>query len=255
MATEQIPTTLIADDAVTNAKIGADAVSTTEIANDASISTSGNIATTGSGALTVAGTSTLTGALTASGGIANAGTITAGTLGANVVFNDTHKDIRKDDYILLGFAASTDYNSQVDITSTSSNLWDETYKGSGITHPYNPSGSQYYGKFKVSKAGLYLVWFNMHNDSWTDDNNEIKLRRNGMDLNNSSQSSDIAGNIGGRLYTANAAEVRYITSGTKIIAVPLNANDYLNLYGQGNFYGDPGAPMGQFGAIRLGDRV
>ena len=34
MATEQIPTTLIADDAVTNAKIGADAVSTTEIAND-----------------------------------------------------------------------------------------------------------------------------------------------------------------------------------------------------------------------------
>ena len=85
MATEQIPTTLIADDAVTNAKIGADAVSTTEIANDASISTSGNIATTGSGTLTVAGTSTLTGALTASGGIANAGTISAGTIGNNVV--------------------------------------------------------------------------------------------------------------------------------------------------------------------------
>ena len=88
MATEQIPTTLIADDAVTNAKIGADAVSTTEIANDASISTSGNIATTGSGTLTVAGTSTLTGALTASGGIANAGTISAGTIGGNVVFPD-----------------------------------------------------------------------------------------------------------------------------------------------------------------------
>ena len=63
MATEKIPTSIIADDAVTNAKIGADAVSTTEIANDASISTSGNIATTGSGTLTVAGTSTLTGAL------------------------------------------------------------------------------------------------------------------------------------------------------------------------------------------------
>ena len=84
MATEQIPTTLIADDAVTNAKIGADAVSTTEIANDASISTSGNIATTGSGTLTVAGTSTLTGALTASGGIANAGTISAGNIGSAV---------------------------------------------------------------------------------------------------------------------------------------------------------------------------
>ena len=73
MATEQIPTTLIADDAVTNAKIGADAVSTTEIANDASISTSGNIATTGSGTLTVAGAS-------------NFGSIASGTLGSSVVF-------------------------------------------------------------------------------------------------------------------------------------------------------------------------
>ena len=82
MATEQIPTTLIADDAVTNAKIGADAVSTTEIANDASISTSGNIATTGSGTLTVAGASTF------SGGIANSGTITAGTIGSNVTIAD-----------------------------------------------------------------------------------------------------------------------------------------------------------------------
>ena len=78
MATEKISTSIIADDAVTNAKIGADAVSTTEIANDASISTSGNITTTGSGTLTVAGASTF------SGGIANAGTITAGTIGSSV---------------------------------------------------------------------------------------------------------------------------------------------------------------------------
>ena len=53
MATEKISTSIIADDAV----------STDQIANNASISTSGNIATTGSGTLTVAGTSTLTGAL------------------------------------------------------------------------------------------------------------------------------------------------------------------------------------------------
>ena len=32
MATEQIPTTLIADDAVTNAKIGADAINTSVFA-------------------------------------------------------------------------------------------------------------------------------------------------------------------------------------------------------------------------------
>lgn len=69
MATEKISTSIIADDAV----------STDQIANNASISTSGNIATTGSGTLTSAG------AFTASGGIANAGTITAGTLGSSVV--------------------------------------------------------------------------------------------------------------------------------------------------------------------------
>ena len=195
------------------------------------------------------------GGLTFNGGIDNSGTISAGTLGANVAFNDAHKDIRKDDYILLGFAASTDYNSEVDITSTSSNLWDETYKGSGITHPYNPSGSQYYGRFKVSKAGIYLVWFNMHNESYTDDTNEVRLRRNGADLDDSSHSSDIAGNKGGRGYLSMANEIRYPTGGTKIIAVPLNANDYLNVYGRGHYYGSSDAPMGQFGAIRLGDRI
>ena len=64
MALDKITTDIIADDAGTAAKIGADAVGTTEIANDASISTSGNIATTGSGTLTVAGTSALNGDVT-----------------------------------------------------------------------------------------------------------------------------------------------------------------------------------------------
>ena len=113
MATEQIPTTLIADDAVTNAKIGADAVSTTEIANDASISTSGNIATTGSGTLTVAGTSTLTGALTASGGIANSGTITAGTLGSSVTVQAGSPIA-----VTLARSASSSTTSYVDFNNT-----------------------------------------------------------------------------------------------------------------------------------------
>ena len=193
--------------------------------------------------------------LASDGNVSITNTLSAGTIGANVAFNDAHKDIRKDDYILLSIATTTDYNSLADITSTSSSLWGEVYKGSGITHPYNPSGSQYYGRFKVSKAGLYLVWFSMHNTSSTDDTNEVKLNRNGTDLDNSSHSSDIAGNQGGRGYLTGATEIRYPTSGTKIIAVPLNANDYLNLVGQGNFYGSTSGPMGQFGAIRLGDRI
>ena len=76
MALDKITTDNIADDAVTAAKIvagaveadiRADAIGTAEIANDVTISTSGNIATTGSGTLTVAGITTLTGTQTMTG--------------------------------------------------------------------------------------------------------------------------------------------------------------------------------------------
>ena len=243
MATEQIPTGLIADDAVTTAKVADDAITGALIENNPTIA----------GNLTVSGTTTTTGAFTASGGIANAGTISAGTLGANVAFNNAHKDIRKEDYILLGFAVTTDYNGMADITSTSSNLWEEVYKGSGITHPYHPTSTNLYGRFKVSKAGLYLVWWSMHNASWTNDTNEVIIVRNGGYITGSH--SDSAGSYGGRGYISDAAETRYVTSGTKIVILPLNADDNLNLYGQGNYYGTTQNPMGQFGAIRLGDRV
>ena len=70
MALDKITTDIIAGDAVTAAKIvagaveadiRADAIGTAEIANDVTISTSGDISTTGSGTLTVAGTSALNG--------------------------------------------------------------------------------------------------------------------------------------------------------------------------------------------------
>ena len=70
MALDKITTDIIADDAVTAAKIvagaveadiRADAIGTAEIANDVTISTSGDISTTGTGTLTVAGTSALNG--------------------------------------------------------------------------------------------------------------------------------------------------------------------------------------------------
>jgi len=73
MALDKITTDIIADDAVTAAKIvagaveadiRADAIGTTELANDVTISTSGNISTTGTGTLTVAGASTLNGDVT-----------------------------------------------------------------------------------------------------------------------------------------------------------------------------------------------
>ena len=98
MATEQIPTDLIADDAV----------NTDQIANNASISTSGNITTTGSGTLTVAGASTLT------GGIANAGTITAGTIGGGVAMASSGLTVRNITQVSLG----SDQSLSNDATAT-----------------------------------------------------------------------------------------------------------------------------------------
>ena len=65
MALDKITTDIIADDAVTAAKIvagaveadiRADAIGTAEIANDVTISTSGNISTTGTGSISTSTT-------------------------------------------------------------------------------------------------------------------------------------------------------------------------------------------------------
>ena len=56
MALDKITTGIINDDAVTSAKIPADAIGTTEIANNATISTSGDISTTGTGAISTSTT-------------------------------------------------------------------------------------------------------------------------------------------------------------------------------------------------------
>ena len=240
MATEQIPTDLIADDAV----------STDKIANDASISTSGNITTTGSGTLTVAGTSTLTGALTASGGITNAGTISAGTLGANVAFNDAHKDIRIEDSIQLALTTATSITSSF-LVSTSA-IWTEMWKGSGITHPYHPSSTAEYGKFKVGKAGLYLVWYDLHNDGTTNTTAELFLLVNGHYINNSNVTANNRAGAKTRSYISNADEIAFPSHGACIFAIPLDANDSLTVYGSGAFYGEADSPMGMYGAIRIG---
>ena len=100
MALDKITTDIIADDAVTAAKIvagaveadiRADAIGTAEIANDVTISTSGNISTTGSGTLTVAGVTTLTGTSTLTG----AQTMTGDTTHNGDVSMATNKKIKQ----------------------------------------------------------------------------------------------------------------------------------------------------------------
>ena len=108
MATEQIPTTLIADDAVTTAKVADDAVTTAKVADDAI-----------TGALiennpTIAGTLNVTGAFTAAGGIANAGTITAGTIGGGVAMASSGVTVRNITQVSLG----SDQSLSNDATAT-----------------------------------------------------------------------------------------------------------------------------------------
>ena len=172
------------------------------------------------------------------------------TLGANVVFNDAHKDISKDDYVMLGLDSNVAVSSDGLISSSA--IWHNFYKGSNITHPYHPTSTAEYGMFKVAKAGFYLVWANLHNNGNHDISSEIYLRRNNYDLNHSNHSvSTRMGSIP-RLYINSGAEIGYPTLGAKLWGVLLDANDYLHLHGSGDFYGDGNSTMGIFGAVRLG---
>jgi hypothetical protein len=69
IATDGTLTSTAIGEVIVAGDIADDAVGTAELANDVTISTSGNIATTGSGTLTVAGTTTLTGNTTHNGNV------------------------------------------------------------------------------------------------------------------------------------------------------------------------------------------
>jgi hypothetical protein len=69
MAISKIPGAGVSADTLEAGDIADDAIGTAELANDVTISTSGNIATTGSGTLTVAGTTTMTGDTTHNGNV------------------------------------------------------------------------------------------------------------------------------------------------------------------------------------------
>jgi hypothetical protein len=83
MAFSKVTGAGVATDTLKAEDIAADAIGTAELANDVSISTSGNIATTGSGTLAVAGASTHTGAVTNSSTLQQTGQVTMGSGGTN----------------------------------------------------------------------------------------------------------------------------------------------------------------------------
>jgi len=86
VADGSVTTAKLDDVGVTTAKIANDAVTGAKIENNPTIA--GNLSVGGTASIT--GISTFTGASTFSGGIANTGTISAGTIGTDVVFPAGH---------------------------------------------------------------------------------------------------------------------------------------------------------------------
>ena len=98
MAFSKVTGAGVATDTLKAEDIAADAIGTAELANDVSISTSGNIATTGSGTLAVAGTSTHTGAVTNASTSALQGAVTLNS-GSNTITLPTIRST-KSNYVL-----------------------------------------------------------------------------------------------------------------------------------------------------------
>ena len=98
MAFSKVTGAGVATDTLKAEDIAADAIGTAELANDVSISTSGNIATTGSGTLAVAGTSTHTGAVTNASTSALQGSVTLNS-GSNTITLPTIR-ATKSNYVL-----------------------------------------------------------------------------------------------------------------------------------------------------------
>ena len=160
--------------------------------------------------------------------IANA-TITAGTIGSAVTFNDAHKDIDVDaDYFYAALGSAW-------VSSTAViDFDDHIILGSNVTHDSA-------GTFTPSKAGWYLVILTMAQNGNNTTACQAYVQRSGSTLNLP------------RLYFEPHDEPQYIG---KTIAgvVELNGSQTLRAYGQGAFFGDSstGNEMSCFQALRVG---
>ena len=140
MAFSKIQGAGVATDTLKAEDIAADAIGTAELANDVSISTSGNIATTGSGTLAVAGTSTHTGAVTNSSTSQLTGQVTIGT-GSGSTGSWTLPTTRGDkDQYVLSIDSSTGASAWVE-TQIAPTLTSFTGKLNAYEAPYSTTGN------------------------------------------------------------------------------------------------------------------
>ena len=205
---------------VTNIKAN-DGTSSLTVANSSGAVTTGQN-------LAVGGTLTSTGAITASGGIANAGTISAGTLGASVVATDLVVNLPT--YASIPFATSTmTASTSVYVKVGLLNQTDRVYmpKKSGFSVDASTD------EIIVANAGTYL----MHTTLFT--TGAASSRENQFKWivkNNATSSSHSDGTLCQQVYFVNAGTsndggtTEYIISGTTNI-VELAANDHLMFWG------------------------
>jgi hypothetical protein len=166
------------------------------------------------------------------------GTVTSGTLGASVVFNDAHKDIDCDADSWGRYAYASQNFSGASIA------WDGIIKmGTNVTY----DGTSDY--IQVTKAGWYLVTFQYAHDSTSSVQVRVVFRKS--QTTGASPSGD---GVLPRLYTDGGNNGTGYWSEIRSGMIYLNATDRVDLYGQGHIYGTPllHNAMSLFTGVRLG---
>lgn len=170
--------------------------------------------------------------------IANA-TITTGTLGSTVAFNDAHKDI---DIDADGWMRHTTANAEA--TSAAVVVWDGVGKmGSNISY----DGTSDY--IQVAKAGWYFVSLHYAHLSKEDQNVELFVRQSQSTGATPSGNSNLP-----RLYGATMNDGVTYTTKSMSGFLYLAATDRVDVYGIYHLYGSPNVydSMTLFSGVRLG---
>tara|TARA_R110002020_G_scaffold55176_2_gene153293 strand:- start:375 stop:1007 length:633 start_codon:yes stop_codon:yes gene_type:complete len=166
-------------------------------------------------------------------------TITAGTLGSAVAFNDAHKDIDIDADGWMRYA-----NANAEATSSAVIVWDGVGKmGSNITY----DGTSDY--IQVAKAGWYFISVHYVHLTKEDQNVELFVRQSQSTGATPSGNSSLPRLLGA---TSNDGITYWGKSITGYLY--LSATDRVDVYGIYHLYGSPNLydAMTLFTGVRLG---
>ena len=170
-------------------------------------------------------------------------TVTSGTLGSGVVFNDSHKDIDVDaDSWTIVQAASAQYTSNTIIAF-------------GYTSHMGSNCSVSSGVIEVGKAGWYYIICTAGHQAFYDQSMQLWRQI--------SDPGDVAGNSTmvtqtGRIYTGDTEKGNSYWGASMTWYAYLRATDHCQIYGIGYLYGNTASDgelvnaMTKFSGVRLG---